>query len=103
MSIDQNIDRYGRAKDDVLAEYKAKMINPRLIAHAETGKISNGEMHIYNKLLRLRDGEIPYENDSNLDGHLVPMDSLLESAFNTNRNDDWKSYKISLMQPQVTE
>jgi len=79
------------------------MINPREYLHTKYGKIPNGEQQVYNKLKRIRDGVIPYEGNSNLNGHLVPMDSLLESAFNTGRNEQWQSYFMSAYAPDVTQ
>ena len=40
-------------------------------------------------MIKMRGGKIPYENDENLNGHLVFMDSLVESAFNTSKNTEW--------------
>ena len=37
----------------------------------------------------LRSGRIPYEGDENLNGHLIYMDSLVESAFNSMNDEEW--------------
>jgi hypothetical protein len=79
----------------MLEEYKAMMIRPRSILEKQ-GIISNNEKKIHEDLKRIRGcEEMPYKDDPNLNGHLVPMDSLIESAFNTERNAVWGKYKMS--------
>ena len=77
------------------------MIRPRDILDKK-GLISNGEKQIYEKLKRIRK-DMPYEGSPNLNGHLVPMDSLIESAFNSDLNEAWGDYELSARVGYPTE
>lgn len=50
-------------------------------------------------MIKMRGGKIPYENDENLNGHLVFMDSLVESAFNTSKNTEWNKNQLNIGDP----
>lgn len=67
------------------------------------GMISNGEKRAYQQLKQLRGGKLPYEGDPSLKGHLVPMDSLIESCFNSEEHSKWANYKLEVKNPMVSE
>lgn len=48
-------------------------------------------MKVYSKLKQMRGGS-----------SLIPLDSLIESAFDSAKNKEWENYNISIEQPQVT-
>lgn len=84
----------------MLEGYKQQMLRPRNLVK---GRISNGEMRAYEQLKRMRGGVVPYADDESLNGHLVPMDSLIESCFNSEENDVWAEYRLSVRNPAVSE
>ena len=86
------LDRFGRPIDPVLEEYKKRCINPRDMLDPKKGEICEAEMKVYEKMLKMRDGVIPYEGDENLNGHLIFMDSLVESAFDSAKDSVWSKY-----------
>jgi len=51
-------------------------------------------MKVYTKLSQLRHGHHA--------SSLVPLDSLIESAFDSAKNKEWDNYNQSIEQPQVT-
>lgn len=93
-------DKFGRPRDLVLEQYMGLMIRPRSLYG---GVISNGERRAYQQLKQLRGGTLPYEGDPSLNGHLVPMDSLIESCFNSEENNKWADYRLEVGNPKVSE
>ena len=71
------------------------MLNPRKLIDRSKGLLSFGEQHVYDQLKSI--GQKPK------DIALFEVDSLMESAFNTEQNDEWGNYNLSVRNPQITE
>ena len=91
-------DKYGRKRDKEMEATLKKMLRPRELLGP--GEISLGEQKVYDELIRLRGGQNKAFSQHGLH---VPIDSLIESAFNSEENHYWEAYELSLRQPQVSE
>ena len=90
-------DKFGEPRDPILEGLRDCMLRPRKhLIDRRKGDLSLGEKKVFDQIGRLKGNEVQ-------DPRMFRMDSLVESAFNTEANEEWEAYKFRLRQPQVSE
>ena len=111
------LDKFDRPMDSTRKAYLTNSFNPRIQHRLKTGERTMAEKKIIGQLARIRDktvnakidvagvtnqkvmgilsdGESAREDQE--DEEVGEIDSLLESAFNSERNQEWDQYKMSI-------
>lgn len=81
-------DKFGEPRDPILEGLRDCMLRPRLhLIDRQKGELSLGEKKVFDQIGRLKGNEVQ-------DPKMFRMDSLVESAFNTEANEEWEAYKF---------